>query len=219
MIDTIKMRKNIGFPKKEGWRKLPAIFTKDSLIIAGHSVMENWETNYMKMLSSIVTRNGGNILEVGFSLGIATHFIRRYSNVKNHTIVEFHPDVIKNCERIYSKEIKSGRIKLLKGFWEDITPTIPEKSFNGILFDTYPLSEEQMHKNHFWFLKEAYRLLRKDGILTYYSDESETFSREHIKKLHEARFRKIDFKICKVNPPKNCMYWNQKTILAPIIIK
>lgn len=218
-MNTIKTRKNIGFPKKEDWCKSPAIFTKNSLIIAGHSVMENWETNYMKMLASIVTKNGGDILEVGFGLGIATHFIRQHNNIRNHTIIEFHPDVIKNCKKIYSKEIKSGKIKLLEGFWEDVVPKLPDNSFDGTLFDTYPLSEEQIHKNHFWFFKEAHRLLRKNGILTYYSDESKSFSKEHIKKLHEAGFRKIDSKICKVNPPKNCMYWTKKTILAPIIIK
>ena len=218
-MDTTKTRKNIGFPKKEDWCKFTAIFTKNSLIIAGHSVMESWETNYMKMLASIVTKNGGNILEVGFGLGIATHFIRQYHTVKNHVIVEFHPDIIKNCKKIYSSEIKSGKIKLLKGFWEGIVQKLTDETFDGILFDTYPLSEEQIHKNHFWFFKEAHRLLKKNGVLTYYSDESKNFSKEHITKLKEVGFRKIDFKICKVHPPKNCMYWDKKTILAPIIIK
>ncbi|MCK5476533.1 MAG: methyltransferase domain-containing protein [Candidatus Aenigmarchaeota archaeon] len=173
----------------------------------------------METLTNILTKNGGDILEVGFGLGIATNFIRQHKNIRNHTIIEFHPDVIKNCKKIYSKEINSGKIKLLEGFWENIVPNLSDESVDGILFDTYPLSEKQIHKNHFWFFKEAYRLLIKKGILTYYSDESKSFSEEHIEKLHKAGFIKIDSKICNVNPPKNCMYWSKRTILAPIIIK
>lgn len=218
-MNTIKCRENIGFPKKKIWSKSPAVFTKNSLIILDHHVMERWETNYMKMLVSIVVKNKGDILEVGFGLGIATHFIQKYNKIRSHTIIECHPDVIKRCKKIYSKQIKDKKIKLLEGFWEDIVPKLPKESFDGILFDTYPLSKEQIHKNHFWFFKEAYRLLKKDGILTYYSDECKKFSKEHMKKLKEAGFKRFDFKICQVKPPKDCMYWNKKTIIAPIVIK
>ncbi len=218
-MNTINTRKNIGFPTKENWCTSPATVTKNSLIIAGHDVMEKWETNYMKMLASIVSRKGGTILEVGFGLGISTHFIQSYKKNTHHTIIEAHPDVIQNCKKIYAKKITSKKITLLKGFWQDVVPQLSDARFDGILFDTYPLSEKEIHKNHFDFFKDAYRLLKKNGVLTYYSDEATNFSEEHIKKLYEAGFKNIHHKICNVHPPKNCMYWNKKTLLAPIIIK
>ncbi len=218
-MDTIQSRLNIGFPKKQDWMELPAIFTKKSLTIAGHPIMERWETNYMKMLAGVVARNGGDILEVGFGLGIASRFIHKYGRVKSHTIIEFHPDVIKKCKEMYCKGIKAKRIKILKGLWEDVTPRFPGESFDGILFDVYPLSVDQIHKYNFFFFKEGYRLLKKGVVLTYYSSEPKNFSSEHVKKLTEAGFRKINYKTCSVNPPKSCVYWDKKTILAPIIIK
>ncbi len=209
------------FPKKMKWHKKRAVFTKNSLVVAGHQFMQRWETNYMKMLASIVVRNVGNILEIGFGLGISAHFIQKYQRVKTHTIIEFHPDIIKYCKKIYGKEIKNKRIKLLKGFWEDVTLRLPKESFNGILFDPYPLLENEIKNKRFKFFKEAYRLLKKGGILTYFSNNNtfQKFSKENIKKLKKAGFKKIDYKICKVNPPKDCTYWSKKTIIAPIVIK
>jgi len=212
------------FPKfleRHEWSKKPAVFTKDSLIIANHQIMQRWETNYMKTLASIATKNRGDILEIGFGLGIAAHFIQKSKKINKHTIVEFHRDVIKYCKKLYSKEIKNKKIKLLEGFWENIVPKLPKESFDGILFDPYPLSKNEIAKTRFRFFKEAFRLLKKDGILTYYSDADtfKTFSEENIGKLKKAGFKKINYKICKVNPPKNCIYYNKKTIIAPIIIK
>ncbi len=209
------------FLKRDAWLKKPAVFTKDSLIIAGHQVMQRWETNYMRMLAGIATENGGDILEIGFGLGIATHFIQKSQKVKKHIIIEFHPDVIKYCKKLYSKEIKNKKIKLLKGFWEDVIPKLPKESFDGILFDPYPLSKDEIDETRFKLFKESFRLLKKDGILTYYSDADtfKAFSRENVKKLKKAGFKKIDYKICKVNPPKSCMYYNKITIIAPIIRK
>lgn len=209
------------FPKKSEWRKKPAVFTKNSLIIANHEFMQRWETNYMKMLASIVAKKGGNILEIGFGLGISAHFIQKNQGIKTHTIIEFHPDIIKYCKKIYNKEIKNKRIKLFEGFWEDIVPRLPKESFNGILFDVYPLSENEIRNKRFHFLKEAYKLLKKDGVLTYFSnaDTFKKFSKTDIKKIKKAGFKNIDYRICKVNPPKDCTYWNKKTIIAPIVIK
>jgi guanidinoacetate N-methyltransferase len=218
-MDTIKIREKIGFPnKRQDWVKFPALFTNNSLLINGHQVMEAWETNYMKSLASIATKNKGNILEVGFGLGISTKFIQNY-DINKHVIIECNLDVIKKGRKAYSDKIKSGKVKFIKGLWEDVTSKLADESFDGILFDTYPLSEKEIHKNHFYFFKEAYRLLKKEGILTYYSDEAKNFSKEHINKLNEAGFEKISFKVCKVNPPKDCIYWNKKTIIAPIIVK
>ena len=64
------------FPRNtQEWTQSPAIFTKDSLVIHNHHVMETWEAGYMETLAEIVTQNGGNVLEIGFGLGISSNFI------------------------------------------------------------------------------------------------------------------------------------------------
>lgn len=204
------------FLKRKDWAQTPAIFTKSSLLIADHQIMQRWENNYMKMLAGIVGRKGGDILEVGFGLGISAGFIQKYPKVKNHTVVEFHPDVINN-----SKKMFGGKIKILKGFWEEVVPNIKKNSFDAILFDAYPLSKNEISKTRMHFLKESFRILRKGGILTYYSDidNCKNFLKEYGEKIKKLGFSEVNCKPCKVNPPKDCNYYNKKTIIAPIIKK
>lgn len=225
MHKTISIRKRLGFPTKAQFLKEHAIYTRESLDIAGHEIMQRWETNYMKKLASIACQKGGRVLELGFGMGISAHFIQRYKYVQSspkvntHVIIEAHPEVCKYARKMFSKEIRVGQLRLLQGYWQEVTKKLKKESFDGILFDTYPLTEKEIHKNHFYFFKEAYRLLKKGGVLTYYSDEAKKFSKEHIKKLKEAGFKDIKWSSCKVNPPRNSMYWRRKTILAPKIVK
>jgi guanidinoacetate N-methyltransferase len=219
-MDTFKTRRDIGFPaQKTEWNTAKALYTEHTLRIAGHPVMEDWETGYMHMLADIATTNKGNVLEIGYGLGISARAIQTRS--QKHYVIECHPDVITKGISDFSEEVATGKMNILSGFWEDVTPILKDAVFDGILFDSYPLDEEQIHANHFWFFEEAYRLLKPGGILTYYSDEATSFSAAHLEKLHAAGFRPedIDFKICDVNPPKDCEYWQDKTILAPIVKK
>ena len=153
-------------------------------------------------------------------MGISASAIQK-CGVKNHTIIECHPDVIKKCLSDFRQEIEESKMHIFSGFWQDVTPMIANDSYDGILFDTYPLNEEEIHGNHFWFFKEAFRLLKPGGVLTYYSDEAVDISDKHLKLLLEAGFQKkdIDFKICNVQPPKDCEYWQNDTIIAPIVRK
>lgn len=110
---------------------------------------------------------------------------------------------------------------VLEGLWQDVINQVPDESIDGILFDSYPLTEAELYQNHFFFFRAAHRKLRGEGALTYYSDEVGNFGKVYIKKLLEAGFKKenIKGKIVKVNPPKDCDYWKAKTILAPIVVK
>jgi guanidinoacetate N-methyltransferase len=218
-IDTNQTRIEIGFPTKEGWVESPALYTKDALRIAGHPVMEAWETGYMTMLADISTRGGGKVLEVGYGMGISARAIQATRRASSHVVIEAHPGVAQRMLADFSAKIEQRHIHLLTGFWQDITPLLADETFDGILFDTYPLSQEEIHANHFWFFKEAYRLLKPGGILTYYSDEVNDFSAKHLAKLHEAGFNDIAGQVCDVRPPKDCEYWQHNTILAPIVRK
>jgi len=219
--NTIESRKDIGFlANRKEWATEPAVYDKHTLRIAGHPVMEDWELGYMQDLAKVATSRGGKILELGYGLGLSAAAIQSH-NIESHYVIECNTDVIKKAFENSRSAIEKNRFHILSGFWQDVTPLIMDETFDGILFDTYPLTEEEIHKNHFWFFKEAHRLLKPGGILTYYSDESREFSQQHILKLTEAGFKKenIKFETCNVNPPKDCEYWQEKTIIIPIIKK
>lgn len=221
MIDTKQTRIDIGFhEKRNDWVKDHAIFDDHTLKIGGHPVMEDWEDGYMQRLVDVVASNGGVILELGYGMGISARAIQQ-KNITNHYIVECHPDVIKKGITDMVSYIEKNKIHFISGFWEDVTPLLKDESFDGILFDTYPLTEEEIHSNHFWFFKEANRLLKKGGVFTYYSDEESGFSTDHKRKLVDAGFRDemISFDLCDVSPPEECEYWQKNTILVPKIYK
>lgn len=218
---TTASRVEIGFPTQEGWCKSAPIFTEDALKIADHPVMERWETQYMSKLADIATSRGGSVLELGYGMGISAGFIESQPAVKSHYIIECHPDVIAKCLTNFRDAINESRIHILTGFWQMITPFLADGTFDGILFDTYPLAKEEIHQNHFCFFKEAYRLLKPGGVFTYYSDEAEDFAPEHYARLLDAGFKaeNISAGLCEVNPPEECEYWKAKTIMVPVIIK
>lgn len=204
---------------QKSWINTNAVFTDKDLLIKNYQVMQRWEDNYMKSLATIATSLGGRILEIGFGLGMSAGYIERSKKMVEHVVIECHPDVIKSARGKFSKEFRSGRMKLLEGFWEDVTAKLPDKSFDGILFDSCPLESGVEYFQFFPFFKEAFRLLKDDGVFTYFSDEAKEISKKHLKELREAGFRNINFKICKVRPPKSCEYWKHNTIVTPIIKK
>ena len=203
---------------KSDWKDAKAYFAKHDLKIFGEPVMEDWEDPYMKDLAKIAAMNGGTILEIGYGMGISSKYIQKY-NIKKHIIIEANKDVAEKAKK-FAKKAKH-KTKIVVGLWEDVIDKIPNNSIDGILFDSYPLSEEELYQNHFNFFPFAYKKLKKGGVFTYYSDEIKKFSKIHLKRLKKVGFKlkNIKNKVTKVNPPKNCIYWKAKTILSPIIIK
>ncbi|MCX6742776.1 MAG: hypothetical protein NT116_00900 [Candidatus Parcubacteria bacterium] len=204
---------------KKNWVNCPANFSKEELLINNYQVMQRWEENYMKELVDVATRNSGKILEVGFGMGISAGYIQKSNKFSTHTIIEAHPGVISYAANKYKDEIAKGKMILINGFWENVVDMLKEDYYDGILFDTGPIDRETFFYHFFPFFKHAYKLLKKGGMFSYFSDEAVEFSIEHMEKLKEAGFVNIDSKICKINPPKDCRYWTNNTILIPIIYK
>jgi guanidinoacetate N-methyltransferase len=214
---TVASRLDIGFPDRHQWCDAAAAFTDHDLWIAGHPVMQDWEDGYMATLAEIIGKRGGRVLEVGYGLGISARYLLSYPAVAEHWIIECHPDVIEHAMVDLKDEISAGRVHLLTGFWEEVVETIADNHFDGILFDTYPLTTDEIHRNHFPFFPEAKRLLCDHGTFTYYSDEADGLPDSHITRLKDAGFTRIDWISVDVNPPLNCEYWQANSITAPIV--
>ena len=204
----------------EHWGQASAVYDEHTLKIDGHEVMEDWEQPYMNRLGVIASRNGGAVLELGYGMGLSSKVIESHG-IESHTIIECHPDVIQKCVTDNKAAFDNGKMHLFTGFWQDVTPMIASGTFDGILFDTYPIKEEEMIGPHMFFFEEAHRLLKLGGVLTYYSDEATGLSLSHIQRLVDAGFDKkdINYEICEVTPPTDCEYWQSDTIVVPIIKK
>ena len=214
-------QKEIGFPEdRRAFKTAQPVFDQanQTLKVYGQPVMERWEEPYMAMLAEIATRRGGRVLEVGFGMGISAGFIQQHSP-SEHVVIEANAAIARMAREFTTQHAPRNRITVLEGFWEDVVPGLPRDSFDGILFDTYPLNEEEQVSLHASFIPHAYRLLKPGGILTFYSDEPTDLGSDVLAVLHSSGFTKIRWQLCQVAPPPDCEYWSYETIVAPIIEK
>lgn len=116
-------------------------------------VMMEWERPLMRAHAEVICQSKGDVLNVGFGMGIVDGFIQELSP-KSHTIIEAHPAV-------YAKMLADGwdkkpGVSVLFGRWEDVVPTL-ERQFDGVFFDTFDDDFEAFHA-------ELPRLLRPGGV-------------------------------------------------------
>ncbi|PRW50850.1 arginine N-methyltransferase 2 [Chlorella sorokiniana] len=126
----------------------------------GEAVMMGWETPLMERHAAIICASGGDVLNVGFGMGIIDGFIQTHKP-RSHTIIEAHPDVYKYaCSQGWDK--KPG-VRLLHGRWQDVVDELGP--FDGIFFDTYGEYYEDMHDFH----EKLPKLLRPGGVYSFFN--------------------------------------------------
>jgi guanidinoacetate N-methyltransferase len=209
----------VGFHGSQAWKTAPAVMDEHTLRILGHPVMEDWERPYMRKLAEIATRNGGQILEIGYGMGLSAGYISENPRVRRHIIIEVNHDVA-DLARKFRDSQPPGRVEIIEGLASEVVDQLEDGCCDGILHDAYPLDESQV-QNQAHFAGTAYRLLKPGGIFTYFSDEPTEYRPEHRRMLVAAGFTEdnISAEIVPVAPPPDCMYWKSDTILAPILIK
>lgn len=200
------------------WIRAEPTFAAGQLMILGEAVMEEWEAPYMKELAQIACARGGVVLEIGFGMGISSAFIQD-QEIDKHIIIEANKGVASRA-----REFAFGSAHptvVLEGLWQEVIGQVEDESVDGILFDSYPLTDSELYQNHYSFFPSAFRKLRRGGVLTYFSDEVSWFGEVHLRRLASAGFgeQNVTGRVVEVSPPIGCSYWKANTILAPIVVK
>ena len=122
----------------------------------GAEVMMSWETPMMEKHAEVVTENGGDILEIGFGMGICSDFIQTHQ-INSHTIIEIHDQVF---EKLLEWAKDKPNVIPIKGDWIN---SIPQKTYDGIMFDTW-----KDNRNHH-FKKLIKNHIKEGTIFTFYN--------------------------------------------------
>lgn len=141
------------------------IFLDDRILIdgitpeSGSEVMMSWEDPLMKTHAEVVCRKGGDILEIGFGMGISANYIQSH-NIKSHTIVEYHPEIAKRAREWANDK---PNVTILEGDWYDLKETICQNKYDGVFFDTHM----NQHR-HLLRTELVDHCVKPGGVFTYF---------------------------------------------------
>jgi guanidinoacetate N-methyltransferase len=204
----------LKFPNTiEEWNRLSIKVDEKGLSVGPFQVMQKWEEPLMRAMADIVAQRG-DVLEVGFGLGIASKFIQD-KGITSHTILEPHPQLF---ERLVEWAEGRNNVRPINESWEKWTKNAPDNSFDAILFDTFPTRRSELHKNHVPFFRVARRLLKRGGLFTYYSDEATHVCASHQEALLKE-FSEFSVRLMDVQPSAACDYWHAQTIIVIVATK
>ena len=201
------------------WKSSGASYDEAELIIQGQQVMQAWEEPLMRRLAQIATSSHGDVLEVGFGMGISATMILE-EGVRSYTVIECNEQVIERFNE-WKKAYPDTEVRVVQGMWQDVESELGE--YDGILFDTYPLSQEEYLRNEVGgtaythageFFPMASRHLRDGGIFTYFTCEIDTLSRGHQRLLFEHFDRFTVSRVEGLEPPQGCQYWWADSMVA-----
>ena len=94
-------------------------------------VMMDWEDSIMSASAAYVCQNGGDILEIGFGMGISAGYIQSHS-INSHTIIENHPDIIPKAKAWAQGKLN---VTIITGSWYDVKNEL--STYDGLFYDTW----------------------------------------------------------------------------------
>ena len=149
-------------------------------------VMMNWEDGLMKKHADYVCSNGGDILEIGFGMGISANYIQQ-NNPASHTIVENHPQII-----VKAKEWAQGKsnVTIIEGSWIDNLSQLSE--YDGVFYDTYGDTDLDSFGEH------LPSLVKEGGVATWWNSKGET---ENVFGIEGVAYEHVD-----ISAPDNNYY-------------
>jgi hypothetical protein len=97
-------------------------------------IMHIGEKYLMTKLAEIVTKNGGDILEIGFGMHLSADVIQSNTNVTSHTIIEIHP--VQYERALEWANLQKIKTTVILGDWIELLP-LTNMKFDGVLHDTH----------------------------------------------------------------------------------
>ena len=156
-------------------------------------VMMNWEAPIMEKSAEFICHNSGDILEIGFGMGICADYIQT-QGVNSHTIIEIHPQII---ERLKTWASGKSNVTVIEGDWSSVNGL---GTYDGIFIDTY--GDENWTNFKTFALAKA----KSGAKITYWNNFTD--------KRNEQGFNSVSFEDISVTPDDNS-YFTSTTYNMP----
>ena len=163
----------------------------------GHEVMMSWEAPIMEKSAEYICQSKGDILEIGFGMGICSDYIQA-QGVNSHTIVEIHPQVI---EKLNIWANGKSNVTVIEGDWNSVNGL---GSYDGIFLDTF--GDENWSKFKPFALSKG----KSGAKVTYWNSIAED--------RNEHSFDNISFDDVIVIPDENAYFKSSNTYYMPKVV-
>jgi spermidine synthase len=145
-------------------------------------VMMSWEAPIMEKSAEFICHNKGDILEIGFGMGICSDYIQA-QGVNSHTIVEIHPQII---EKLNTWASGKSNITIIEGDWNSVSGF---GTYDGIFLDTY--QDDSVD----YFKEFALDKIKSGGKITYWNNLEQEYD--------EFKFDSVSYDKIVVTPDSN----------------
>ena len=170
------------------------IYYNDSVYCGNREVMMDWEDSLMSASAAFVCQNGGDILEIGFGMGISAGYMHSHS-INSHTIIENHPEIIPRAQAWASDK---SNVNIITGSWYNVRSNL--STYDGVFYDTF--GDDDWNQ----FGVELPNLVKANAKATWWNNNSEESNIHNIEG--------VSYEAINVNPPTND-YFNRTTYYLP----
>ena len=162
----------------------------------GAEVMMSWETSIMEKSAEYISHNNGDVLEIGFGMGVCADYIQA-QGVNTHTIIEIHPQIL---ERLSAWASDKSNVTIIEGDWANLSLT---DTYDGIFIDTYGDDNWNSFKDF------AIARSKPGAKITYWNNFEE--------ELNEHSVESISFESIAISPDSN-NYFNGDIYYMPKVL-
>ena len=170
----------------------------DSKIVdeTGLEVMMDWEAPIMEKSADYICHNKGDVLEVGFGMGICANYIQA-QGVNSHTIIEIHPQIIEKL-KVWAED--KSNIVIVEGDWITVSGL---STYDGIFLDTF--GDDNWNS----FKPFAVDKAKSGAKITYWNNFTD--------KRNEHNFDSVSFDDISTTPDDNA-YFTSNTYNMPKVV-
>tara|TARA_R100001463_G_scaffold3320_3_gene13610 strand:+ start:3763 stop:4317 length:555 start_codon:yes stop_codon:yes gene_type:complete len=137
--------------------------TKITDTVSEIEVMMDWEAPIMEKSAEFICHNKGDILEIGFGMGISADYIQA-QGVNSHTIIEIHPQIL---ERLNTWASDKPNVTIVEGDWSSVSLS---NTYDGIFLDTFGDNNLSNFKDF------ALARIKSGGKITYWNNNESEYN-------------------------------------------